>query len=316
LQKISGGHNGFPTTLATQIQSGIQAWATAIASSGSTDNQPPSVTITSPLSTDNLSGVITLAATATDNLSVAGVQFYVDGTATGAESTTAPYTTSISAGTLSVGPHVVMAIARDGSANTSPSAAVTFHVVPLADTTPPSVSVTAPLAAAVISGSVMVAITATDDTGVVGVQLMVDGVNSGSEDTTAPYAIPLNTVGLSNAAHTLTVKARDAAGNTKVSAAVSITVSNVAYAAATYTSIAANILVPKCVSCHGAVTAQKGVRWDSYAETIKNALAGNVFTSKLYIRTADGTMPAGGPPLSAAELKAINDWISNGALNN
>src|SRR5207245_591052 len=64
---------------------------------------------------------------------------------------------------------------------------------PSADTTPPTVSITAPAAGASVSGTVAVSASATDDVGVVGVQFKLDGVNLGAEVTRAPYSISWNT---------------------------------------------------------------------------------------------------------------------------
>lgn len=86
--------------------------------------------------------------------------------------------------------------------------------------------------------------------------------------------------------------------------------------AATYRSIQANILGPKCVSCHGAVQARAGVRLDSYAAVLRTVSVGNPNNSELFESVDDGDMPQGGPRLSNAELNAISQWIANGALNN
>jgi len=67
---------------------------------------------------------------------------------------------------------------------------------------------------------------ASDNVGVAGVQFRLDGANLGVEDATAPYSIAWNTTTASNGSHTLTAVARDAAGNTATSAAVTVTVSN------------------------------------------------------------------------------------------
>jgi hypothetical protein len=56
------------------------------------------------------------------------------------------------------------------------------------------------------------------------VQFLLDGVPLGSEDTTAPYSISWNTATASNGAHTLSARARDAAGNQTISASVAVTV--------------------------------------------------------------------------------------------
>src|SRR5207244_1491618 len=95
------------------------------------------------------------------------------------------------------------------------------------DTTPPTVSMTTPTDGATVSGaSVTVSANASDDMGVAGVQFKLDGVNLGTEDTTAPYSITWNTITASNSLHTLSAVARDAAGNQTTAANVSITVSN------------------------------------------------------------------------------------------
>src|SRR5438309_1054384 len=92
------------------------------------------------------------------------------------------------------------------------------------DTTPPTVSMTAPAAGATVSGTVTVSATASDNVGVVGVQFKLDGANLGAELTAAPYTLSWNTTTASNGVHTLTAVARDAAGNTATAGAVSVTV--------------------------------------------------------------------------------------------
>src|SRR5437870_2091237 len=73
-----------------------------------------------------------------------------------------------------------------------------------------------------------VSASASDNVGVVGVQFKLDGANLGAEVTAAPYALSWNTATASNGAHALTAIARDAAGNTATSTAVTITVDNAA----------------------------------------------------------------------------------------
>src|SRR6266516_7729761 len=93
------------------------------------------------------------------------------------------------------------------------------------DTTPPTVSMTAPANGATVSSSaVTVSASVTDNVGVVGVQFTLDGVSLGAEVTTAPYTLSWNAATASNGLHSLTAVARDAAGNTTTAAAVSVTV--------------------------------------------------------------------------------------------
>ena len=61
------------------------------------------------------------------------------------------------------------------------------------DTTPPTVSVTAPAAGATVSATTTVTATAADNVGVAGVQFLLDGANLGAEDTTAPYSVAWDT---------------------------------------------------------------------------------------------------------------------------
>jgi hypothetical protein len=85
---------------------------------------------------------------------------------------------------------------------------------------------TAPAGGATVSGTITLSANAADNLGVAGVQFLVDGGNAGAEMTNGPFTRSLDTTALSNGTHTFAAKARDAAGNTATSAAVSVTVSN------------------------------------------------------------------------------------------
>ena len=95
------------------------------------------------------------------------------------------------------------------------------------DTQAPTVSITAPLNGATVSGTVSVTATASDNVGVTKVEFYLDGVLQ-STDTTSPYSWSWDTTSATNASHTLTAKAYDAALNVGTSTAVSVTVNNVA----------------------------------------------------------------------------------------
>src|SRR4029077_4097016 len=102
---------------------------------------------------------------------------------------------------------------------------VSFTVT--ADTTPPVVTITAPLNNATVAGTITLTAKATDpDSAVFFVQCRVDGESVGGQLTSAPYSLSLNTATLSNATHTLTAVAQDPSGNVGTSGAVTITVSN------------------------------------------------------------------------------------------
>ena len=124
----------------------------------------------------------------------------------------------------------------DAAGNSESTGDLTF-TTPSPDVTVPTIALTAPANGATVSGTaVAVSATAGDNVGVAGVQFKLDGANLGAEDTTIPYGITWNTTSASNADHSLTAVARDAAGNT-ATAAISVTVANnVDTAAPTITS--------------------------------------------------------------------------------
>lgn len=85
-------------------------------------------------------------------------------------------------------------------------------VIKVRDVTDPTIAVTTPTENATVSGAVLVSVDATDNVGVVRVELLVDGVSVGN-DTVAPFAFTLQTASLTRANHTFTVIAWDAARN-------------------------------------------------------------------------------------------------------
>jgi hypothetical protein len=93
------------------------------------------------------------------------------------------------------------------------------------DTVPPTVILTAPDAGAVVSNTVFLSATATDDVGVAGVQFQVDGANVGAEVLSPPYTNSWNTLSVANGSHKVQAIARDVAGNRAING-VSVTVSN------------------------------------------------------------------------------------------
>jgi|RhiMetdeSRZDD1v2_1073273.scaffolds.fasta_scaffold58480_3 Concanavalin A-like lectin/glucanases superfamily/Bacterial Ig domain len=94
------------------------------------------------------------------------------------------------------------------------------------DFAPPTVSLTQPADGSSVSDTVALSALAVDNVGVAGVQFQLDGRNIGVEDISAPYAVSWDVKSVSNGFHTLSAIARDAAGNTAISAAVTIAVNN------------------------------------------------------------------------------------------
>ncbi len=93
----------------------------------SADTTPPTVRITSPASGATVSGTISVTADASDNVGVAGVQFFLDDVL-GADDTTAPYSVPWDTASASNGSHTLTAVARDAAGNRTTSDPVTITV--------------------------------------------------------------------------------------------------------------------------------------------------------------------------------------------
>jgi uncharacterized protein DUF4082/Big-like domain-containing protein len=110
------------------------------------DTTVPTVSITAPAGGAAVSGTaVTVSASASDNIGVAGVQFKLDGVNLGAEDTTSPYSITWNTTTAANGGHSVSAVARDAAGNTA-AAAVSVTVSNNTDTTPPTVAARTPTA--------------------------------------------------------------------------------------------------------------------------------------------------------------------------
>jgi len=77
----------------------------------------------------------------------------------------------------------------------------------------------------IVSGSVTIVANASDNVGVIGVQFRLDGLNLATELTSSPFSLQWNTMTASNGCHSLSVVARDAAGNIGTTS-LEVTVSN------------------------------------------------------------------------------------------
>lgn len=96
------------------------------------------------------------------------------------------------------------------------------------DTTAPTVSITAPIDTASVSGSSVTLTASASDTNLAGVTFKRNtNTVIGAEDTSAPYSITWDTTALADGEQTLIAVARDTAGNYATSSAITVTVNNV-----------------------------------------------------------------------------------------
>jgi subtilisin family serine protease len=100
------------------------------------------------------------------------------------------------------------------------------NTVVVVDTQAPSALINAPLGGSSVSGQVAVDASATDNVGVVRVELQVNGTTVAA-DTAAPYSFSWDSTGVANGMANLVAVAFDAAGNRSASPAVAVNVANV-----------------------------------------------------------------------------------------
>src|SRR5207248_9087715 len=113
---------------------------------------------------------------------------------------------------------------RNGDTSTD-SGSGNCHGSSGADTTPPSVALTAPADGATVGGNVSLAATASDNNAVDHIDFLVNGNTVGS-DTTSPYTSSWNSASLADGQATITARAVDSAGNSSTSTARTITIDN------------------------------------------------------------------------------------------
>ena len=239
------------------------------------------------LSATGALGQISLAwGAATDNVAVTRYNLHRSPSAgftpTAGNRIAQPTGTSYSDSGLAAGAYYYKVTAEDAAGNVGPTSNEASAVA-AADTTPPTVSVTAPSAGATLSATVTVTATASDNGSVAGVQFKLDGANLGAEDTTAPYSVSWDTSAAPNGPHGLTAVARDAAGNATTSASVPVTVQNTGP-----------------TGLVGAWALDEG----SGATVVDQSGRGNVGTH------ANGTWVTGGKYNSALSFNGANTWVS------
>ena len=192
-----------------------------------TDTTAPTVSISSPTSgtTYTSAQTVTLVASASDNVGVSKVEFYRNG-ALQSTDTASPFSHAWSVSSSSNGTHSWTAKAFDAAGNAATSSTVSLTVnIATTDTTAPTVSLSSPTSGTTYTIAQTVAITASasDNVGVSKVEFY-DGATLKGTDTAAPYSYSWSISSAANGSHSWTAKAYDAAGNSKVSTAVSLSV--------------------------------------------------------------------------------------------
>lgn len=127
------GTVGFSVSANTNSVSRTNAMTVAgqtvtVVQAAATDTTPPSVTLMSPAGGSTVSNTISLFASASDNISVAKVEFYRDGTNLIGTATAAPFSVSDNTLAISNGLHNYAAKAYDTASNSTLSASASVTV--------------------------------------------------------------------------------------------------------------------------------------------------------------------------------------------
>src|SRR5262249_42129220 len=170
----------------------------------------------------------------TDNVGVTGYNIYRSMTSGFAPSSSnmigqTSGTTYMDTSFTVPGAYYYLVAAYDARNNVGLSSNQASAVVSI-DTTPPSVSMSAPSDGSSVSGNINLTASASDDVAVAGVQFLLDGASLGTE-VTGPgpnYALSWDSTTTGNGPHSLSVRARDGAGNTTTAVSVNVTVTNTA----------------------------------------------------------------------------------------
>jgi Big-like domain-containing protein len=218
----------------------LGAVASALQTAVAIDTTSPTASITTPGASTTVRGLVPVSVTAADNIGVTKVTLWVNGVLY-ATDTISPYAFSWDTTKVPDGTNTLQATAFDAAGNEGNSAKITVTVAN--DTTPPKVTIGSPLNGAVVSGSVVISASATDNNKVSQITLTIDGKQVAlSYGSTLSYTWSVSTATATSTAsmppgqlkkqqatiqsgtsHTITAIAVDPAGN-KGTASVTVTV--------------------------------------------------------------------------------------------
>ncbi len=193
------------------------------------DTTAPTVSITSPINGATISGIISYNASASDNVGVIKVEFYV-GSVLKSTATVSPYTFLWDTTTATNASHSLLAKAYDAAGNigTSPTITVTVNnSIPAPnpiDVTPPTVIINAPADGAQIDkfGITRITVSAKDASGISYISIFVDNILEKTCATAISCSWNINNNKLTLGLHQITAEASDNADN-KNSASISVT---------------------------------------------------------------------------------------------
>jgi hypothetical protein len=282
--------------------SGVPSVASIVQIVSVPDTQAPTVSLTAPAGGASVSNVVDVAASASDNVGVSGVQFLLDGSPLGAPVTYPPYTYSWDSSLVPNGAHTIAAKAWDAANNTT-------------TTTPVSVTVANPMVPPVISNVAVSSVTATSATvswstdRASDTQIVYGATASyGSSTTLNPALTETHSQTLSGLSSKTTyhfsVQSRDVNGNLALSADATLTtappppsfrsrssVTNGTTVAAPAGIVAGDVLVASMELDGSTVTVTPPAGWTRVLDTTAAAGTPSVFHAQVWYRVATASEP-------------------------
>lgn len=170
------------------------------------DKTPPTVKIIGLANGSVVSGAISVGVTASDNVAVQRVEFYIDNVLVATDAT-APYLFSLDMSKYTNGSHTFTAIGVDTSGN---SASHTIQVT-VQNNDLPQIKIVSPANGATVSGTISVIVNSTNNRKIARVQLFIEKSPIGL-DFVAPYHFLVDLSRLTNGQYTLTAVAYDDQG--------------------------------------------------------------------------------------------------------
>jgi peptidoglycan/xylan/chitin deacetylase (PgdA/CDA1 family) len=170
------------------------------------------VAITSPPDGPTVWGTVTFSADASDPDGIARVEFLVDGTVVGSD-TTSPYAIAWNTTPYS-GQNVTLTARMVDVLNNATMSAP--RLVGVEDSMPPTVTLTSPPDGVVVSGTVTISADASDAGGIARVDFIANGTVLAT-DISAPYSFQWDTAAYAGQSVTLTARAYDSSENATTS---------------------------------------------------------------------------------------------------
>ncbi len=179
------------------------------------DNTPPTGSFVSPQDGAYVGGVVTIEASASDNIQVKRVRFFANSTLIcdsinqNCEVSSPPYKILWNSTLISFSPTLLTGVVEDMAGNT-----FVFSRNITVDNIPPSVGINLPSPASYLRGITIVRISSSDPSSVTAISVFIDNTQIGSIlNPPSPVDIPWNTLSFSDGAKNIRAVAYDKAGN-------------------------------------------------------------------------------------------------------